>query len=487
MDVLVCIGGGGQHIALAVARMVRLGVWPEAPRMIVIDADLGSKLAVRLDTFAEPSDRSAPQGQGPTIKVPHPIRNLTMTPPLAVGAVDKTFRSSFLGAHGGGADNPGGPLEEELYELFYNVDADIVDIKQGMAARPSVGSAIFADRGIAHLGEILEGVFSHAKRIVVCASFIGGTGAGVTHQLVKYLYESPKRSGVDLFGAFLLPWIQLPDGKGAADDVTLQNSAKHGIQHFLEETAQRLRKSVFVGASGALPPAKANEEQDETVSAFPLLAVYGLTQMVHDSADAKVAEHDNVYTVTSGPAVDWLLQAEWEGPSIAVRWAAAKVFEELVRVFLDPADGVEFRQLTGVAFQRKGIFSETPNWGWAIRTVAKQTADRTEGLALAGEVLAHLQARTQQLTMVTSYLQAIFGGHAESALRYAGSDKLRSRYAQRQKLTKEQSYGYLAAAFRRCENTDWIREDVKTMRPAFIAKKLEEALMHEIVDGEVIK
>lgn len=485
MDFLVCVGGGGQHIALAVARMVRLGVWGEAPEVLVIDADLESPLAKRLRAFADPGNGQTAEG-GSAVGSPHPIRSLKMQPPLATGATDKTFRASFLGSQAGGAGNAGGPIEEELYELFYNEGADGVDIKQGMAARPSVGAAVFADRGIEHLSADIEGGLSRATNAFVAASFIGGTGAGVTHQLVKFMDESPKRGGIDLFGTFLLPWIQLSSGgQGAANDVTIVNSARHGIQHFIEETAPRMRKSLLVGANGALAPAKAHDKQDETVSVFPLMAAYGLGELARDRAGAKVGDVDNVFTLTSGSSLEWLLRARWGGPSIADRWAAARVFESAVRIFEDPADGVSFRKLEGEAFKKTGIagLGERMNWGTAVRSWADRKGVRDTDLA--NEVLRHLGARTRQLKMVTQYLHEVFGDIAESSLTRAGNDALQHRYANRDKLTKAQAYGYLQAAFDKCRDQLKVIEGVHPA--AFIAEKMEQALMAEIVEGQVIQ
>lgn len=486
MDVLVCVGGGGQHIALAVARMVRLGVWPTPPRVLVIDADIKSPLGQRLARFAEPIAGSGnPEAQGP--EVPHPIPALEMTPPFAAGVLDKDFRGSFLKKGSGG-----GALDDELYELFFYSGADTIDIKQGMSAHPSVGAAVFAEHGIKHLKPTLDGVFAGSARVVVASSLIGGTGAGITHQLVKFLHESDKRAQVSLYGAFLLPWLKLKGGgQGAANDVTLINSAKHGLQEFLQQTRGRLTKTVLAGATAALPAVEAHDRQDESVSPIPLLLTYGLFQCLSDAANARTEGADNLFTVASDRSVDWLLTAKWQGGSIAERWAAAKVFESLVAVFASHETGTEFRDLSGVAFKKTGVagFGHEPNWGDAIRLIAEQTDDRTGGRALAAAVIVHLEARKRQLEMVSGYLQAIFGATAELALLHAGSHKLQARYGRQQSregFTKAQAYGYLAAAYRRRMNTDWKVGEKGVTPAAFLAKKIDEALMEEIVLGEVI-
>ena len=50
MDLVIAVGGGGQHIALALARLMRLGALSDA-KAFVIDADSESRLAFRLRTL----------------------------------------------------------------------------------------------------------------------------------------------------------------------------------------------------------------------------------------------------------------------------------------------------------------------------------------------------------------------------------------------------------------------------------------------------
>lgn len=491
---LVCIGGGGQHVALAVARMVRLGVWTNVPRVLIIDADLSSPLALRLEQFA---DVKSDAKSGGDVRVPHPIPWLRREPPLALGVVGNSFRSAFLGSQPGGGDNPGGLIEEELYELFYNTDADEVQIKDGMAAKPSVGAAVFADLGINHLRDTLVGTFNDVQRIGVTSSFIGGTGAGVTHQLVKFLHESEHRRDITLHGSFLLQWINIPaGGGGAANNVTLSNSADHGVQHFLHETAPRLKNAMLVGANAQVSVPEANNAQDETVSVFPLLAAFGLAYMLTDTAAARGGDEsgENIHTLTSqGDRWDWLLREPWNTggaakPTIAERWAAARIVEDFVKVFLDPETGNEFRDLSGDAFKETGILGvgEKHNWGTAIRRAAEK---RKKPVEVAAGVLQHLDARMRQLRMTTGYLEQVFGASAEPVLSQAGSVSLQQRYSQRGRLTKleskQRAYKYLASAFERCkgEALDLKDGDVAESK---IARLMEESLMNEVLSGAVI-
>ncbi|MEI8254815.1 MAG: hypothetical protein WCJ30_04000, partial [Deltaproteobacteria bacterium] len=395
MDLLVCVGGGGQHIALAVARMVRLGVWTNVPRVLVIDAEQTSLLARRLLSFADPQAGAAAQAIHP---LPDPGRMFQA--PLATAMAEDVFRTSFLGAPSGGGANAGGLIEEELFDLFFNEKADGVDIQKGMAAQPSVGSAVFAEMGVSHLAKELNGWLAQVDRICVASSFIGGTGAGVTHQLVRFLAESEYRNKKEMFGAFLLPWLQLPSGgQSAASDVSLVNSAKHGIQAFLQETAPRLTKGLLVGARDQRTPA--NPSNDETVSIYPLLAAYGLTVMIANTTGAHKDQKrgENIFALTSpSSGWQWLLECRWDTglkghatATIAERWSAATVVEHIVAVFTHPEAGKEFRQMSGSGLKKIGLFGGGRNWGTDFRFWAERIGKKDE--VFAAQVLAQLEAR----------------------------------------------------------------------------------------------
>ena len=51
MDLVIAVGGGGQHIALAIARLLRLEGLADPIEAFVIDADSDSRLAQKVRTF----------------------------------------------------------------------------------------------------------------------------------------------------------------------------------------------------------------------------------------------------------------------------------------------------------------------------------------------------------------------------------------------------------------------------------------------------
>ena len=172
MDLVIAVGGGGQHIALAIARLLRVGALAEPVEAFIIDADSDSRLAQKLTSFGNTVSRECP----------HPLDGArAVVPPFDRNTMSETsFRRMFI-------NEQATPMERELFELFYDeesggVDQGVgpsagVDIGKGMFANPSVGSAVFASsRGGAM--EPLFGAARTAARVFVVGSFLGGTGAG---------------------------------------------------------------------------------------------------------------------------------------------------------------------------------------------------------------------------------------------------------------------------------------------------------------------
>lgn len=495
MDLMICVGGGGQHLALAVARLVRLGVWNNVPLVLVIDAEETSRLALRLKHFAEPEENLGSNA----IRAIHPLPDPSTMfhPPLATGTAEKTFRASFLGAPEG-AVSSGGLAEEELFDLFYSEKADTVDISVGMAAQPSVGSTVFAEMGIKPLSPVLEGAMQKAERIIVCGSFIGGTGAGVTHQLVKFLKDSPKRGGKSLYGGFLLPWLTLPEGTGtsAANDVTLVNSAKHGIQAYLRETSRWLAKSVIVGTPDRMTRTPASPANDETASFYPLACVYGLMKMMEDTTSAHQGKAgENILTVTSpSDNFGWLLSEKWSTgkgavANIAERWAASRIVNDYISAFADSDTGTYWREVEGDGLKKVGLIREEENWGTQFRFWAQRKGVNVK--VIAANVLAHLQARQRQLLMVDSYLATIFGPSAEQYLARAGHPDLNNKYAGRgvPSKVKDVAFKTLGASFTEAQKSlvSALRTETETNPEQKLAALIENSLVDQVLKGGLVK
>lgn len=399
-DLLVCVGGGGQHIALAVARMVRLGVWKRVPQVVVLDAERTAPLNQRLLHFAAPQRVASAAGNSARS---HPLGRFAYTAPFEVQGLPPTFREVFL--------EKKTELAEDLYDLFYPEMADGVNIHIGMFAQPAVGAAMFAARAEGFLDPVLTGAIQSSEKIMVAGSLVGGTGAGTLHLLVDFLARHRERKDKELLGAFLLPWFKLPAGVvSAANNVTLMNSANHGIDYLARNTHRKLRRTILVGKNQVGPQdGDADATNDETVSLFPLLAAYGLAAIRSDTVSTDKSAVYGLTTELNDPHCRWLLSERWntgaDGDPIGVRWKASKVVQSVVSVMV--AHRSEFDRLDGTGVSKKW---ETFGWTWgnAIASAASLAGLRRD-TDLAPLVLNALSARMEDVDFVTGWLDRCFG------------------------------------------------------------------------------
>lgn len=400
-DLLIAVGGSGQHTALAVARLARIGAL-SAPRAFVIDADR-SALAASLESFGGTVSAGAP----------HPFPGgATVVPPFDIDRGTTQFRSLFV--------DTDHPVEEELFEIFYDEEAggsgatgrQGLDVGRGMFGNPSVGSAVFASSRNKIMKPLFE-VARTANRIFVVGSFLGGTGAGIIHQLVKLVHrEVDAKIRANMFGSFLLRWFSLPPVQGLTiTPETLLASEGHGLQYFFKHTKYHLAASMLVGAPDdpgpcpllALRPA--NPGNAETVNIFPLLAAYGL-EMLPRKTDQQ--QGNKTYALAhddADPQGLWILRQEWNKPehppsrsaTLAARWQEAILLQQLYASFLD-------RRSDFVGFDYPGARG---TWRGLMNEEAKKHNVKLD--LYAQRVLEALVHRGRQLYFCTSWLETIFG------------------------------------------------------------------------------
>ena len=401
MDLVISVGGGGQHIALAVARLLRLGALAEPMEAYVLDADGDGRLGTRLRTF----------GNTVSAGCPHPLPGASVVvPPFARDTLRETaFRRLFL-------DERADPLARELFELFYDeesggVDGGVgvnagVDVGKGMFANPSVGSAVFA----ASKAGAMEPLFGHARtaaRIFVVGSFLGGTGAGITHQLIKLLREAvgPAKP---IFGSFLLRWFELPPSGGqTVDTATLLASMGHGLEYFYAHTRPLLDASLLVGVPDHPTPqlraVPAAPDNDESPSLYPLLAAYGLLLLPEKTDVQARATHRTYGLAHDEQSPAWPLERAWSLPkgardaSLGARLVEAQVVEEVY---------ASFRQKES-DFVSAGYERARSTWATTFAAAAKEAHEKDA--VFARRVLQALEARAAQLHVATEWFAAIFG------------------------------------------------------------------------------
>lgn len=479
-DLMVCIGGGGQHVALAVARLVRLGVWTNTPEVFVIDAEEGAPLNTRLRDFRAPNtggDVASPGGDG----LPHPLPSAgKINPPFDRGKLKGPFPELFL-------NNESKSLERELFDLFFDPVTAGVDVSKGMYARPSVGATVFAEAGTAHIQKDLTDAMSRCEHVLVASSFVGGTGAGISHQLIRQLRDHLKGGGAvhqkKLYGAFLARWFTIPGaGKDTANNTTIINSMNHGIDFLARQTRLFLDRSMVLGGYDGMALAEAKEDNDEIVSPFPVLAAFALTKLRGNTTGS---EHHEVMTLAA-PEDDrnsrWLLEQAWTTgpkvtPTIGDRWKAALAFMDLVEVM--EAHRHEFDTLHAEGLGA-GVFSGE-NWGKIIRTVAEKS--HTDRDKLARSVFDRLLARKRQLRFVTDWLghKDLFGTASLAGFGLPGLKQLSNEFEAR-KVTHTMAYARFARSFAHVqpEVTKWARDGAGAARgedaAGYLARMIETAL-----------
>jgi hypothetical protein len=400
-DLLIAVGGGGQHTALAVARLARIGAL-QAPRAFVIDADR-SALAQSLESFG------GTVGPG----LPHPFPGgAIVVPPFDIDRGTTQFRSLFV--------DPDHPFEEELVELFYDQETvgppepgrpAPLDVGKGMFGNPAAGSAVFANSRHKIMKPLFE-VARGANRVFIVGSFLGGTGAGILHQLVNLVHrEVGDAIRKEMFGSFLLRWFSLPPVQGLTiTPETLLASEGHGLQYFFKHTKSKLAASLLIGApdeagdSQLLRLRPANPGNAETVNVFPLLAAYGLEMLPRKSDQQQGSKTYALAHDERDPQGLWILKQEWRKPTnpesksatLAARWQEAIILQQLYLSFSDRRS-----DFTGFDYPGARV------WKSLMREEAQK--NNTDLDVFAQRVLQALLHRGQQLEFSTAWLQQIFG------------------------------------------------------------------------------
>ncbi|HLL75265.1 MAG TPA: hypothetical protein VK421_08350 [Pyrinomonadaceae bacterium] len=281
-DMLIAIGGTGQHTALAVSRLVFLGVLPKM-RLAVIDAENSNDLSLSLSSFGGTVDGRYGL---------HPLDFERIHAPFDKAArKDPKFQDLFL------SQNPL-PLDREVFELsFDEVSAGIL-VDEGMFGRPSVGATIFSQNKYTQLADIFEGA-QDAEQIFVTGSMVGGTGAGIIHQLVSALPKEGKR----IYGIVFLRWFNAASGgkSQTISDMTMERNMRYGLDYFFKDTRPRLKASLLIGMPDKSPPeitpitVKAGELGEKS-HYFHLLAAYGLSRLPKISVTEQ--ENGSVYAAS---------------------------------------------------------------------------------------------------------------------------------------------------------------------------------------------
>jgi hypothetical protein len=240
------------------------------------------------------------------------------------------------------------PPYKDVFEVCFDEVSAGIHVKDGMFGRPSVGATIFAHNKETQLKPVFERV-SLANSIIVAGSIVGGTGAGLIHQLVKKIDK-----GHRIYGVIFSRWFNVPRGvaRQTINDGTLDRNMRYGLDYFSRDTRPLLKATLLLGMPDHPPDDRVGHltleagRTDEKKHYLHLMAAYGILQL----QKIAVTEQTDGSTYAALYDSDRLTQAyetEWHnGRSLA--WYSNR--GAFVKELLDYASSTKFRKEVGASF-----------------------------------------------------------------------------------------------------------------------------------------
>lgn len=387
-DLLIAVGGTGQHVALAVSRLVFLGALPPL-ELATIDADDSQELSTSLRTF------------GQTVEPGYSTHPLTERAEKIYPPYDKTakqdpeFQDLFLDAQ---LD----PVHRDIFEVCFDEVSARIHVKDGMFGRPSVGAAIFAHNTDTMLKAVFERI-NLANNIFIAGSVVGGTGAGLIHQLVKKIDARRHR----IYGLIFLRWFNVPRGaaKQTIDDNTQDRNMRYGLDYFFRDTRPLLKAALLIGLPDHPPDAKAAPitleagKTDEKKHYLHLTAAYGLLRI------QKIAVTEQTDGSTYAAAYDsdnptQMYEADWRDGH-TLHWYANR--GAFVKELLDYAISPKFRREISAAF---GLLGNPKNVGQGLYEAIK-IYDKRQRETKIDEIMHTLRLLSEQYQFSLSWLDEV--------------------------------------------------------------------------------
>lgn len=394
---LVAVGGTGQHIALAITRLVALGALRDDIELIALDADTQTPLPRKLEHAGGIQ--------------PHPLKRGTVFPPFDLNRLgDRTFSQLFL--------DPDHPRENALFEAMFSSGAGTIPVSKGMYGTPSVGATVFADGWQSAQLQTLLRPLQQANEVFFAGSVVGGTGAGVIHKLVSVIRDSVGYRG-PMFGLFFLPWFTVAAQASGENDITqsrLLRNAQHGLRYFYEHTIPHLQASSLLGnpgdtSTGLLRPVPVGSgDMTEKPHFLHVCAAYSLAKL----PEAHTANRDTrVYSIVHDDAREgWLLDLAWENTRLNPNGALS--LRHLIR-----AQRMTFNLLDFLAKCRSKIL-DWYGWGtvkqmtiphtWPAlhESIKNNTPGREQWRPYAEQVLEELARIQGEVQFCTQWAEQIF-------------------------------------------------------------------------------
>lgn len=309
-QVLIGVGGSGQHIVLAYLRVLALGnaTSAQVPHVFLVDADAQleqsqgrqSQLVADIKQLHDQLkliDQN-PQQKPAEFEIVRPYNTS-----LATGA-DVKVKEIVLG------NRQSAPPE---VEAFFN-QADLeVKLSEGMHANPKVGSTVFGEKlatcmkdGAISLQDLpreverqfgklfaphVTGSQARPLNIVIVGSVFGGTGSGIIPTLARNLIGVLGSGAVSIATVTTLPWFSLKAGSNgqqgsALDERRLQRNTSFAIRNFKGQLSSQDRSasvsSVFIQSAPQWPiierPSAGDFDQPEHPHVINLIAAHAVQQ-----------------------------------------------------------------------------------------------------------------------------------------------------------------------------------------------------------------
>ena len=408
---LISVGGTGQHVALAIARLVYMGAIRNDVRLIAIDPDNESPLPKLLEAPAGMSGDRHPLGTG-QVHAPFDIARFG----------DATFEQLFVDEHH--------PFERELFEAMFDEDMASIPVHKGMYGTPCVGATVFAEGANGATFKTLLAPVANATQVFVCGSVVGGTGAGIMHKLVS---EVRKYFQGPMYGLFMLPWFKVQASaatQGAITDATIQRNATHGIKYFFVHTIPALTSSVLVGYPGnhqsaVLKPLTLGAgDMGEHPHFLHLVAAHGLTRLeeahtANRSVKAYGVAHDEAQE-------DWLLTNAWEEPrgrSLRQVIRAHRVLLNLLRFLVADKQKNAVQSFYGSGAVARAVLAKSrSSWGKDLHTSIEsaEVTSSQQGVVVE-QMFRELEQLEREVRLCVEWAERLF---PEALLRLPQGDPM---------------------------------------------------------------
>ncbi len=386
---LIAVGGTGQHIALAVARLVRAEALVGNIELIALDPDTETPLPQLLKA-------PTPSMSG----VHHPLKNGTVHAPFDIVKLGKkTFEQLFI--------DPNHPDEEALFEALFDEDEARIPVHKGMYGTPCVGATVFGDGANSNTLQSLLRPLATATEVFLCGSVVGGTGAGLMHKLVhevRRYYSGP------LFGIFMLPWFDLEGGGGASaiNTALINRNASHGTKYLYEHTLPMLTASVLVGSSGKLTTPvlqriKVGEgDMAEKPSYLHLVAARALVELpALSTGNHDVKAYGMMHSLTDE---GWILDRPWEtGQTLRQILRTLRLQENLLRFLTEKKNREKI-----LSYYTGGFWKSQDAWKPLDASIVANAVDKKQRRPLAERALDRFDEIRDEVQFCVAWAQQLF-------------------------------------------------------------------------------